>query len=60
MLTDDQKLSIHDDLQKTKEELSNPFGCDKLPAEDLIYNLFKIPNKNNASIGKLLMVSNFL
>lgn len=43
-------------IQKTKEGLSNPFARNEQSAEELIYNLFKIPNKTDASIGKLLMV----
>lgn len=56
-LSDDRKLSIQGDLQKTKQGLANPFACDELSAEDLIYNLFKIPHKSDASIGKLIMVT---
>ncbi|KAH7700457.1 glutaminase kidney isoform [Aphelenchoides avenae] len=43
-------------LQHTAESLSNAFVRDQKSPEDLIFELFKIPNKNEASIGKLLMV----
>uniref|UniRef100_A0A915EFE4 glutaminase n=1 Tax=Ditylenchus dipsaci TaxID=166011 RepID=A0A915EFE4_9BILA len=55
-LLEERKGSIQKALLKTKEGLANPFACDELSAEELIYNLFKIPNKSEASIGKLLMV----
>uniref|UniRef100_A0A915DW06 glutaminase n=1 Tax=Ditylenchus dipsaci TaxID=166011 RepID=A0A915DW06_9BILA len=53
----DRKNSICNILQQTVDGLSNAFhrGDQKSP-EDLIFELFKIPNKNEASIGKLLMV----
>lgn len=55
-LLDDRRNSIHGAVLKTKEGLANPFASDELSAEELIYNLFKIPHKSEASIGKLLMV----
>jgi hypothetical protein len=42
-------------LEKTIEGLNNTMASDESP-EDLIYNLFKIPNKEEASIGKLITV----
>ncbi|KAI1726748.1 glutaminase domain-containing protein [Ditylenchus destructor] len=52
-----RKASICNILQQTADGLGSAFhrGGDKSP-EDLIFELFKIPNKNEASIGKLLMV----
>uniref|UniRef100_A0A914YRI9 glutaminase n=1 Tax=Panagrolaimus superbus TaxID=310955 RepID=A0A914YRI9_9BILA len=53
------KESIVQTISQTAETLSNAFICDQQP-EDLIYNLFKIPNKEEASIGKLLsLLKNF-
>jgi len=43
-------------LQLTADGLSNVFARDQKTPEDLIFELFKIPNKNEASIGKLLTV----
>lgn len=43
-------------LQLTADGLSNAFARDQKTPEDLIFELFKIPNKNEASIGKLLTV----
>uniref|UniRef100_A0A183CA45 glutaminase n=1 Tax=Globodera pallida TaxID=36090 RepID=A0A183CA45_GLOPA len=55
-LKDERRLSLQSAIQKTKEGLDNPFACDEQSPEELIYNLFKIPNKSDASIGKLIMV----
>lgn len=49
------KESIVQKINETAESLSNAFIIDQQP-EDLIYNLFKLPNKEEASIGKLLSV----
>ena len=43
-------------LQLTADGLSNAFARDQKTPEELIFELFKIPNKNEASIGKLLTV----
>ncbi|KAH7708982.1 Glutaminase [Aphelenchoides avenae] len=43
-------------IQATAEGLWHTFACDEPSPEDLIFNLFKIPNKEEASIGKLIMV----
>jgi hypothetical protein len=51
-----RKISINGIIQQTAQGLSNTFACDEASPEDLIFNLFKIPNKDEASIGKLLMV----
>lgn len=51
-----RKASICDILQLTVDGLSNAFARDQKTPEDLIFDLFKIPNKNEASIGKLLTV----
>ena len=57
-LTEDhRKLSLTSAIQKTKEGLGNLFGEDEQSPEDLIYNLFKVPNKSDAFIGKLIMAS---
>lgn len=50
------KQSAAEMVQQTAESLSNAFACDEPSPEDLIFNLFKIPNKEEASIGKLIMV----
>uniref|UniRef100_A0AC34QCD3 Glutaminase n=1 Tax=Panagrolaimus sp. JU765 TaxID=591449 RepID=A0AC34QCD3_9BILA len=53
------KESIVHQIHKTAHGLSNAFVIDEQP-EDLIYNLFKLPNKEEASIGKLLtLLKNF-
>lgn len=54
-----RKSSICNILQKTADGLANAFARDQKSPEDLIYELFKIPNKNEASVGKLLSVSIF-
>lgn len=43
-------------LQQTVEELSCAFQRLNRNPENLIYELFKIHNKDEASIGKLIMV----
>lgn len=44
-------------LQQTVTDLSNSFHRgDSRGPEEIIYDLFKIPNREEASIGKLLMV----
>ncbi|KAL3081470.1 hypothetical protein niasHS_011714 [Heterodera schachtii] len=53
---DDRRLSLQSVILKTKDGLDNPFACDEQSPEELIYNLFKIPHKSDASIGKLIMV----
>uniref|UniRef100_A0A914EL67 glutaminase n=1 Tax=Acrobeloides nanus TaxID=290746 RepID=A0A914EL67_9BILA len=50
-----RKASVQGILEKTIEGLNNTMASDESP-EDLIYNLFKIPNKEEASIGKLITV----
>ena len=50
------KESIVNTIHKTAHGLSNAFAIEEQP-EDLIYNLFKLPNKDEASIGKLMTVS---
>uniref|UniRef100_A0A7E4W387 glutaminase n=1 Tax=Panagrellus redivivus TaxID=6233 RepID=A0A7E4W387_PANRE len=53
------KESIAQTIHQTAHGLSNAFAIDEQP-EDLIYNLFKLPNKDEASIGKLLtLLKNF-
>lgn len=52
-----RKTSIGNVLQRTADGLANAFARDQKPPEALIYELFKIPNKNEASVGKLLSVS---
>ena len=49
------KDSIVSTIHKTAHGLSNAFAIEEQP-EDLIYNLFKLPNKDEASIGKLMTV----
>ncbi|KAE9555747.1 hypothetical protein FO519_000961 [Halicephalobus sp. NKZ332] len=51
-----RKGSMYNILQQTADGLSNAFARDQKTPEDLIFDLFKIPNKNEASIGKLLTV----
>uniref|UniRef100_A0AC34GTL5 Glutaminase n=1 Tax=Panagrolaimus sp. ES5 TaxID=591445 RepID=A0AC34GTL5_9BILA len=51
-----RKSSLRNILQLTADGLSNAFARDQKTPEDLIFDLFKIPNKNEASIGKLLSV----
>uniref|UniRef100_A0A7E4UNM0 glutaminase n=1 Tax=Panagrellus redivivus TaxID=6233 RepID=A0A7E4UNM0_PANRE len=51
-----RKGSLYNILQQTADGLSNAFTRDQKTPEDLIFDLFKIPNKNEASIGKLLSV----
>ncbi|CAD5226897.1 unnamed protein product [Bursaphelenchus xylophilus] len=51
-----RKKSLAQLVDMTQISLSNAFECNEQSPEDLIYNMFKIPNKNEASIGKLLMV----
>jgi hypothetical protein len=53
---DHRKLSLSSAIQKTKEGLGNMFADDEQSPEELIYNLFKVPNKSDAFIGKLIMV----
>lgn len=43
-------------IRKAAESLSNEFNREKT-AEELIFDLFKIPNKNDGAIGKLIAVS---
>ncbi|PIC44135.1 hypothetical protein B9Z55_004607 [Caenorhabditis nigoni] len=44
-------------LKNTLRGISNPYERDESEgSEDMIFELFKIPNKNEASIGKLLTV----
>uniref|UniRef100_A0AC34FE18 Glutaminase n=1 Tax=Panagrolaimus sp. ES5 TaxID=591445 RepID=A0AC34FE18_9BILA len=53
------KDSIAQTINQTAHNLSNAFAIDQQP-EDLIYNSFKLPNKEEASIGKLLsLLKNF-
>jgi hypothetical protein len=54
---DNRRLSLSSAIEKTKEGLGNLFGVDEQSPEDLIYNLFKVPNKSDAFIGKLIMAS---
>lgn len=51
-----RKDSLNNILLATKNGLSNAFAAQSQSPEDLIFNMFKIPNKNEASIGKLIMV----
>lgn len=51
-----RKASVLPILEKTIESLNNTMASDESP-EDLIFNLFKIPNKEEASIGKLITVN---
>ncbi|CAI5442421.1 unnamed protein product [Caenorhabditis angaria] len=44
-------------LKKSLRGISNPYDRDETEqSEDMVFELFKIPNKNEASIGKLLSV----
>uniref|UniRef100_A0AC35U4D9 Glutaminase n=1 Tax=Rhabditophanes sp. KR3021 TaxID=114890 RepID=A0AC35U4D9_9BILA len=43
-------------LNETAIRLSDAFSREDKSEEDLIYELFKLPNKNEASIGKLISV----
>lgn len=54
---DERKDSLAGVVHATSMGLSNTFACNEKSPEDLIFSMFKIPNKNEASIGKLLMVS---
>jgi hypothetical protein len=54
---DNRRLSLSSAIEKTKEGLGNLFGVDEQSPENLIYNLFKVPNKSDAFIGKLIMAS---
>lgn len=51
----DRKTSLPDALQRTVEGLSNEFARERAP-EELIYDLFKLPNKEEAAVGKLIAV----
>uniref|UniRef100_A0A914MTS1 glutaminase n=1 Tax=Meloidogyne incognita TaxID=6306 RepID=A0A914MTS1_MELIC len=51
-----RKLSFTTALQKTKQGLGNLFADDEQSPEDLIHNLFRVPNKSDAYIGKLIIV----
>lgn len=53
-----RKISVQGILEKTIEGLQNSMASDESP-EELIFNLFKLPNKEEASIGKLLTVGFF-
>ncbi|CAK5081348.1 unnamed protein product [Meloidogyne enterolobii] len=53
-----RKLSFTTALQKTKQGLGNLFADDEQSPEDLIHNLFRVPNKSDAYIGKLIIVWN--
>jgi hypothetical protein len=44
-------------LQHSQDGFSNCFHRSQKNPEDVIYELFKIPNKQEASIGKLLTVA---
>lgn len=48
--------SVGDMLQSTVDGLSNEFAREKT-AEDVIFELFKLPNKEQGAIGKLIAVS---
>uniref|UniRef100_A0A1I8BIG9 glutaminase n=1 Tax=Meloidogyne hapla TaxID=6305 RepID=A0A1I8BIG9_MELHA len=51
-----RKLSFTSALQKTKQGLGNLFADDEQSPEELIHNLFRVPNKSDAYIGKLIIV----
>ncbi|KAI6221261.1 No extended memory [Aphelenchoides besseyi] len=51
-----RKISLQGMVEATASGLSNTFALNEQSPEILIYNMFKIPNKPHASIGKLIMV----
>ncbi|KAI6185135.1 No extended memory [Aphelenchoides fujianensis] len=51
-----RKISIQKMLEGTAGGLANTFAFQEESPEQLIYQMFKIPNKSQASIGKLIMV----
>ena len=44
-------------MSKTAEGLAHSFDRNKSSPEDLVYDLFKLPQRDEASIGKLISVS---
>ncbi|CAD5213022.1 unnamed protein product [Bursaphelenchus okinawaensis] len=48
-----RRNSIADALKRTADGLANEFSRDKT-AEEMVFELFKIPNKNEGAIGKLI------
>jgi len=55
MKTKNRRGSYAELIRKAAESLSNEFNREKT-AEELIFELFKIPNKNDGAIGKLIAV----
>ncbi|KAI6176120.1 No extended memory [Aphelenchoides bicaudatus] len=56
LLDEMRKTSLTDRIHHTTQGLNDSFANHTPSPEDLIFNMFKIPNKNEASIGKLIMV----
>jgi glutaminase len=52
----ERKKSIARLMSETVEHLNPSFDGTKESAEDVVYDLFKVPNKDEASIGRLLSV----
>lgn len=53
-----RKRSVVQIMTKTAEGLSEAFEFRKASPEDLVFDLFKLPQKDDASIGKLISVRN--
>lgn len=51
-----RKRSVVQIMTKTAEGLSEAFEFRKASPEDLVFDLFKLPQKDDASIGKLISV----
>lgn len=52
----ERKKSIARVMSEAAEHLTPSFDGTKEQAEDIIYDLFKVPYKEEASIGRLLSV----
>ena len=52
----ERKKSIARIMSETAEHLNPSFDGTKESAEDVVYDLFKVPHKDEASIGRLLSV----
>ena len=52
----DRKTSRPEALKKALDGLSNEFCRSNTSPEELIYELFKLPNKEEGAIGKLIAV----
>ncbi|KAI1726768.1 glutaminase domain-containing protein [Ditylenchus destructor] len=51
-----RKRSVVSIMSKTAEGLAHSFDRNKSSPEDLVYDLFKLPQRDEASIGKLISV----